>query len=352
MRLCALHTGCETYLDHLGVLSILLDIPLIVTEPETFRLAQIFYPQLKCFLKSPLDLSLEFLAINYDGLMTSGHYLAAEMTPLFDLLFGKKMRMIYCPHGNSDKGYSFKETPPKDITLVYGHHMLDLLKKTKALDRISTYIITGNFRSYFYLTHKPFYDQLIQTLLFPYLNKKKKTLLYAPTWSDKENISSFFTCCEKIIENLGPRFNLIIKLHPFLKEQALAYTSYLKDKFEDKKNIIFLSDCPAIYPLLEHCDGYLGDFSSIGYDMLFFEKPMFFFGSHCGPIYQCGQEIPLKADILKFIESNWEWNKNYFKSNRKDVYKYAFGTEFSKGKIEKEIKRALYSYRALSEKIS
>src|SRR5438105_1920604 len=44
-----------------------------------------------------------------------------------------------------------------------------------------------------------------------------------------------------------------------------------------KHNLLFITDFPLIYPLLAKTDIYLGDVSSIGYDFLFFQKPMFFF---------------------------------------------------------------------------
>ncbi|MFS8564356.1 MAG: CDP-glycerol glycerophosphotransferase family protein [Rhabdochlamydiaceae bacterium] len=347
MRFVTIHMGADTYLDHLGVLSILLDIPMIVTDPETFHVAQRFYPKLKCVLKDPLDLSLPFLANHYDVILMSGRFLADEMIPLFDLLFRKKMRMIYCPHGNSDKGYSLQDTPSQDISLVYGQHMIDLLQKIGALEKISSYVVTGNFRAHFYLENKSYYDSITHQLLGPHIDKNKKTLLYAPTFSDKENTSSFFSKCEKIIEGLHPNFNLVIKLHPGLEEQALAHTHYVREKYKKIENVVFLSSFPMIYPLLNFCDGYLGDFSSIGYDMLFFKKPMFFFGSNAGIIYRCGQEVPADGDILSFILENWDWNVTHFVSIRKEIYSYTFGRKQSGKEMLRKIKRALLNRRAL-----
>lgn len=327
MRLIAIHTGPDIYLDHIGVLASILKIPLIVTEPDIVTTAQFFYPQLTCILKDPLEFSLKFLADNYDAIIVSGHFLTADMMPLFDTLCDKKMRMIYCPHGNSDKGHSLKDGPKKDISLVYGKQMLDLLKKTGALKKISSYIICGNFRAHFYLNNKSFYDHMVDTAIYPHLDKQKKTLLYAPTWSDQENTSSFFDQCENIIKVLHRDFNLIIKLHPFLEEQAPAYVYSVIEKHKHTKNILFLSNFPPIYPLLNICDGYLGDFSSVGYDMLFFGKPMFFFGSNEGAIYKCGQEIPADTNPLTFIKENWQWNKDHFVSIRKKTYSYVFEEE-------------------------
>ncbi len=149
--------------------------------------------------------------------------------------------------------------------------------------------------------------------------------MYAPTWSDQENTSSFFDKCEDIINSLQVEFNLMIKLHPFLEEKAPSYTHYITEKYKQTKNVIFASTIPTIYPLLNLCDGYLGDFSSIGYDMLFFGKPMFFFGSNEGIIYKCGQEIPSQANCLQFIKENWNWNRDHFLPIRQKTYTYVFG---------------------------
>src|SRR5579863_8142399 len=106
MRAVAILTGPSTHLDHLGVLSTLLHVPLIVTEDETYRLAQDYYPDLTPELKGLDELSLAYLAAHYDMILETGKCFAAELTPLFQLWFQKTMRFVFCPHGNSDKGHS------------------------------------------------------------------------------------------------------------------------------------------------------------------------------------------------------------------------------------------------------
>ncbi len=41
------------------------------------------------------------------------------------------------------------------------------------------------------------------------------------------------------------------------------------------KNVVLIEDFPLVYPLLAATDIYLGDVSSIGYDFLMFNRPMF-----------------------------------------------------------------------------
>lgn len=322
-----IHTGPNTHLDHLGVLCALLDIPLWVTEEKAFNCAKTYYPQLNVVYKEHLELSLEYLAQNCDVILESGHTWAVELSPLLTRFFQKKMRVIYCPHGNSDKEYGC----PKDISFVYGEHMIDLMSKTGSLDQLSSYIITGNYRYSFYCKHKEFYDSFI-----PKMDNKKKILLYAPTWPDKETPSFFFERCHKLIEEISPHFNLLVKFHPFLEEDypAEIYCLY------QHPTTLFLTDFPPIYPLLNASDGYIGDFSSIGYDFLIFDRPMFF--SHEGPLSSCGVVIPNDVNYGTYILDHW--NQKDLSKERKKRHLYAFGGERSVDEIKEKMREALSKF--------
>ena len=328
MRMAAIHTGASSYLDHLGVLAILLDLPLIVTDPEVFQDAKTFYPQLRVTYMDPNELSLPFLAQNFDVIVSSGHYWAVELIPLLKLFCQKEMRVIYCPHGNSDKGWSRTKPLLKDLSFVYGPQMLS------HLDDLSGYIVTGNYRYPYYLQRKPFYDQLLQQELEGRLDPSRKTLLYAPTWNDPENPTTFFTDCENLLRDVGSRFNVIIKLHPFLVDDHPLEIEQMMNKFQ---NVVFLLNFPPIYPLLDFCDAYVGDYSSIGYDFLAFDKPLFFLGENRGLLNKAGLTLPSHS-IAQFIEDNWSK-----KFERRKVYDYAFGEEPDVNLIREEMERALRS---------
>lgn len=334
MKIVGIHTGPDTYLDHLGVLCTLLDIPLWVTEEKTFTSAKKYYPQLNVIYKDHLELSLQYLAQNCDAIVESGHFWALQLIPLFERFFQKKMRIIYCPHGNSNKGSSLQTPLKKDISLVYGQHMIDLLKQTGCLNQLSNFVVTGNYRYSFYLENRDFYDALLSQT-----KNSKKTLLYAPTWADGENPSSFFKACGKLIEETLPFFNLIIKLHPFLEERLPAETQKIIQTYPAAH---FLTEFPPIYPLLNIADAYIGDFSSIGYDYLAFNRPMFFF--HQGRLSDCGVVIPENTHYGKFLIENWD-QKQLIKKREKE-YRYAFGEEKSIQEIKKGIGEALSEERA------
>jgi hypothetical protein len=335
MRSVAIITGPNTHLDHLGILSAELKIPLIVTEEGTFQLAKRFYPDLDVSLKGFDELSMEYLAQNFDVIFETGKFWAAELGPFIELLFRKKMRFVFCPHGNSDKGHSLQNHVDQDISLVYGEHLHDHLIRTGAAQKIRHVLRTGNYRYPYYLRHRVFYDALADELVFRRFQDLKPTLLYAPTWQDEENPTSFFSATDALIEQLSPNYNLIVKIHPFLADRHPAEVYQVTARYENHPSVLFLNDFPPIYPLLSHCALYLGDYSSIGYDFLAFDKPLYFLNPKkapsSSPLYGCGLEIPESAwnELNQFLMSTMERNIREFAIHRKKIYDYAFGEELS-----------------------
>lgn len=333
MHPIAISTGPDTHLDHLGVLCALLEIPLIVTDPDIYDLGKKFYPKLDIFLKDPLEVSLPFLA-DHDLIFGCGKFWALELLPLFELFQNKKMRLVFCPHGNSDKGHSLNASHlSQDIALVYGRHMIDLLKKTKSWKNTQRIVRTGNYRYPFYRQHKKFYDSCAQELLGP---KNKKTILYAPTWKDRENPSSFFEDCSLIIDQLAGDFNILLKPHPLLEQQEPVHFHRIVEHYQGHKDVALITSFPPIYPLLARADIYLGDFSSIGYDFLAFDRPLFFLNSSQNKLHQCGMTIPPKEkrNLRAFLKSNLCCD---FSKERQKTYAYAFGKERKIGEIKKEL---------------
>jgi hypothetical protein len=321
-----------------------MQMPLVVTEQETYRMATIFYPQVDVIYKDLSDLSLAYLAEHFDALFESGKFFAAQLQPFLSLVCKKKMRFIFCPHGNSDKGHSLQTQIQQDISLVYADHMIDLLKRTGALQHIQQIVKTGNYRLPFYLSHQSFYDKLAQERFGIYLDPTKKTILYAPTWQDGENPTSFFSSTHALIHQLLGRFNLIIKVHPFLEEFHPAHTYHILSQYEKTPGVIFLQNFPSIYPLLQKCDAYVGDYSSIGYDFLYFNRPLYFLpgkNKTFSLLHDCGVEILLESNIGSVIENTWEDNQMQKESQRRKVYDYAFGKQRKPEEIREEILKLL-----------
>ncbi|MBN2479884.1 MAG: CDP-glycerol glycerophosphotransferase family protein [Parachlamydiales bacterium] len=337
-------------IDHIAPLAYTLNCPLITEDEKNFDLIKQFYPFVDASFQNPLDFYK--IANSYDLLFECKFW---NMQPIdfakeVQLINNKNLKLIYCPHGNSDKGFIEKEISQSYITqdsvLLYGDHMINSLKKENVFNKLKSHAVIGNFRLSYYLKFKNFYDDLIEKKIFSKFKSNKKTILYAPTWKDLENSTSFFKIFPKLINKISSKnFNLIVKLHPLLEERnPKEFYKIYSEKSLD--NVIYLSDFPLIYPLLNRCDIYLGDFSSVGYDFLYFQKPMFFLdhlnrnhkNSPTHHLFNCGIQIPKDKwdDIFDFIEDKIKNYKN-FTDIQKEIYLYTFGKNRSLNEIKKSI---------------
>lgn len=277
-----------------------LDIPIVVTDAFNHKIAETFYPFVKTLFMPDLEKNLFSLVKDYD-IFLECKYWRAHLKFLSEHFFRKKVKLVFCPHGQSDKGYDFPLLSPyreQDAVLLYGDLLFEMLQELKI--EIPPYHITGNYRLAFYRKHQKFYDSLLP-FDFP---KKQRTLLYAPTWQDSEKNTSFFTLGKRVIEELPPDWNLIIKAHPLLKEHTPKLYYQTIQALEGKKNIHLLCDFPPVYPVLAKVDRYLGDASSVGYDFLTFEKPMFFFpGKREKRLFQAGTVLDLGKNLFSQMEN-------------------------------------------------
>jgi hypothetical protein len=322
------------HLDHIAPLCAALEIPLIVTDEEIERAAKEYYPHLKVFYFDYIAVGKELVA-GYDVVI------ASLPRDLFDDAFflpqkamNKRMGTIWCPHGNSDKGFKapFLEGLAKEkVVLVYGQKMIDFIKTSQALDHLK-HIVVGNYRYNYFLEHHSFYAKK-SLQVFSHFAKNQRTILYAPTWMDAEGSGSFFDACPHLAKQLPDSWNLLIKLHPNLERQFPLKVDEIIWKYEGMPNLVFLKDFPPIYPLLEKVDVYLGDMSSIGYDFLVFDKPMFFLNQTSRKahdpglyLYRCGTEIPPSgySRIFQIIEEKLPTDLTTFSKTRKEVYRYTF----------------------------
>ncbi|WP_066065385.1 CDP-glycerol glycerophosphotransferase family protein [Neobacillus soli] len=106
------------------------------------------------------------------------------------------------------------------------------------------------------------------------LDKNKQTILYGPTWKGS-NISKAKNDMFQIISDMthlkaqvGEEYNLFIKVHPFLYEQA--------KQFDEIKDIL-IPDFVDTNELLSMVDLLITDYSSIFFDYLVTNKPVLFY---------------------------------------------------------------------------
>lgn len=325
------------YIDHIAPICSLLDIPIIITEKEFDELIKKFYPDLNVILHEDYISYPKFLFSNFNTIISCQFLYSDYNCVALSDLHSPNYSYIWIPHGNSDKGHHskiFKPLENEKITLVYGKQMLDAFKKQKVKDKIKHIFTIGNFRRHYHLKHKAFYDSLIKAEVGKKLAKGKKTILYAPTWEDYENNGSYHDVITTLLETLPEDFNLIVKPHHNTYLKFAARMIYLHSLYEDHPKILFLKDFPPINPLLDFVDIYLGDMSSIGYDFLTFNKPMFFLNRNSKNkkndpslyLFKAGIEIkPEQFSKIYETISTYIEKDNNFKKIRKEIDTYTFG---------------------------
>ncbi len=322
LRFAAFNTGPDYHLlDHIAPLACLLQMPLITTEARNDQLARKFYPQVESRNIFDLEFKLHEIAEEFDALFEC-KYWAPHLKTLFKNLYKKDMRLIFCPHGQSDKGFQVPLLAPyatQDIVLIYGQLLKNMLQELGIWDSILHPIFIGNYRFAFYQKHRAFYDDLAEREIFSKLDPRKKNLLYAPTWCDADQASSFFEMSCKILSQIPSTWNLLVKVHPLLEQRDPAHFYSIASLIDKTPNALLIDEFPPVYPILSRVDAYLGDFSSVGYDFLTFQKPMFFLPSkQPARLRSCGELF----DPLKLSD-------NSYAEKQKALYSLAFGDSFA-----------------------
>ncbi len=338
------------YIDHLAVICILMGIPLLFFEESDYLLGKKYYPNLEGKMMPYAEFSPEYLIANYDLSFMSDLWDRRTMRSKFEPLekkYHKRWRNVHCPHGFSDKGFYLAKCAMEDITLLYGDNMIHQLKSYDTWKNIQDYVITGNYRYTFFKQHRAFYNSLFEEEIQSHFNKRQPTILYAPTWMDLEESSSFFDFYEEILGKLPSEYNMIVKLHPRLELDDAARYYHILGQYEHQPNILFIKDYPLVFPLLAHTDIYLGDMSSVGYDFLIFDKPLFFLNKQkrCPEtdrglyLFRCGTVIEPDQlpNLFQIIAKSIKQDQNLYAEQRKQVWDYTFGRERPLDQIRKEI---------------
>lgn len=329
----------EHHLDHLAVFCSLMHIPLVVTDEDLLQKARLYYPDLEVLhwdcLEAPFEVAKAFDILFY----STPRILFDEVFFIAETTLRKKIRTIWLPHGNSDKGhasYFMEGLKDEQTLLVYGPKMIDFIRQK--ISQIPSCIKIGNYRYEYYRCHQQFYDSWMEKLQLP-----RKFILYAPTWQDEENSSSFFEAAQILIDQLTSDDFLVIKLHPNLEKETLVQQFILQN--ESRPNLRFLTGFTPIYPVLERASIYLGDMSSIGYDFLTFNRPMFFFNpaqrNRSDPglyLHQCGRTL---EDPKMFTILRQEDDQSHLTQLRQETYAYTFGEDRSWKFIEKLIRNEI-----------
>lgn len=300
----------EHHLDHVACLCALMDIPLVVTEERLGVLAEKFYPDVVVFCWDFVEMP-DRVVREFDVVVTTlPRTLFDEVFLVAEGMRGKKLLNVWCPHGNSDKGHLSKAMEAlgqERMVLVYGQKMLDFVQSQKV--SLKYVVAVGNYRYLYFQKMKRFYEGLVGEM---------GRVLFAPTWEDEEGSCSLFEALPKLAGIEG----LVVKPHPNTRKEKPFELDELKNQFT---GVQFVEEFPPIYPLLDRMDAYVGDMSSIGYDFLTFNRPMYFLnpkeredeGTY---LYRCGESFgPGEYDALDVGSDQGE-----LAPIRKEVYNYTF----------------------------
>ncbi|MCH9608839.1 MAG: hypothetical protein S4CHLAM45_06440 [Chlamydiales bacterium] len=317
----------RTHIDHIVPLCQLIGIPVLVMDREVKECIELYYPPMEIIEYSPDDYCLDEPLAGYDFFVytepsrkATGHFQFKRYYTT------ERKRSIFTHHGNSEKCfgfYWFERLIDEDILLVYGDHMLEHFQKigfTKPM------VKCGNYRLAYVEQHREFFQERVKPHLFE--NMERKTVLYAPTWGALDRriewrfeYSTTLEMHRWILETIPQGYQVLVKLHPNHFIRMPAEIEALISAYRDHPHIRFIHELPLIYPLLEHIDLYVGDFSSVGYDFLYFNRPMFFLSDERErEIHQCG--VVVREDCFwKKVEED----QSHLSPIRKKSYNHAFG---------------------------
>lgn len=324
-----------SFLDHLAPLCDLLEIPLFCTDRWLAEQGEIYYPQGTFLHETSLSLH-SYLVYVEPSRLHHGHF------DFGGSVLQEKKTSICGLHGFSEKNFDtfwYERLADEQILLIYGPYLLAQLKAKGILARTRSIVMCGNYREKFYRRHQLFFDRMADSFLFP--PSKRKTILYAPTWcyQDRRALwnSSFFEVYEKIFENVPDDFQVLVKLHPFYFQLFPQKIEMIQTRYASHENLRFIPDSPLVYPLLEKTDIYLGDYSSVGYDFLFYNRPLFFLTQRDDFFLQkCGRKVSFQEgkDLFSFIREDPQLD---LRQTREDLYLSIFDPSVSLTSLKEEI---------------
>lgn len=305
------------YLDHIAPFCALLNWPLLISDPALRECAEKLYPDLT-IISTPNPPHLgPWITKRFSHIVSCSprFFLQELFTPQ------KLPNTLWLPHGNSDKGQIrpyYRALYGEETILVYGQKMIDFFKQGALCE--SRMICIGAYRKRYFETMHHRTICALPTFQQP----NQPLLLYAPTWDDWEQNGTFFTAFESIAHYLPKSINLLVKLHPntWLKKRPFIESWIGKYTTE---NLRFLEEDLPIYPLLSQCSALLSDRSSIGYDFLFFNRPLFFLDPHRKKrgrdLLSCGEIISPKS----LFQIDWKQSSARFAKKREEMARYTFG---------------------------
>jgi CDP-glycerol glycerophosphotransferase (TagB/SpsB family) len=255
-------------------------------------------------------------------------------------MFGRRrdpLRVVYVPHGYSEKRQAWAMgTAFQDVAVLHGQAAYDQLEAFGVAGELRHWLYSGNLRSAYYERHAAFFRARREALGVggP---APARTLLYAPTWQDAIGSSSFFDAFAAFVDGLPSGWRLVVKLHPHLERRADAIDALAaRCRGRDVRLVRAQALC---YPFLDVADAYVGDMSSLAYDYLAYNRPMFFTNPTAGApadaagsrLFACGTVIAPEryADLYRIVDDAWADDAERYGAARAalDAYVHAPGRD-------------------------
>jgi hypothetical protein len=332
------------YVEHLAYLCRLLDMPMIVGDERSLAAARDWYPPhlellvretaLAEALSGTQPLMREYLgrlvADGFDVFFYS-HVLMREIVE--QIVGDGDRRIVHCPHGFSEKRQEWAgHVVNNDAALLYGQFALDQLADLGVLDRLGAHCLIGAARYHYYIEHREFFDSAVEARLLGGLGSGRRRILYVPTWTDAIGSSSLPAAFEVLIRELPGDSDLIVKLHPHAENPLFREKTDTIVRLADRRpNVLLVRDNPLTYPLIAAADAVITDMSSIGYDCLIFDCPVYFFNQNQGKdqvdpagsrLFRCGTVLGPEqyGQVYRLIDARRE-DDRAFHDQRKALFR-------------------------------
>lgn len=310
-----------TFLDHLIPICHLMEIPVHCSDEWVATCASQFYPEIK-IASGDLSAYKTFYVVEPCKLHGKAVQFGSHVQ-------NGDFKTVAGFHGNPDKFreiFWIERYLDEDVILVYGQHLIDYLKEKGIFERLKKTVRIGNFRFVFYKQHQNFFDTVARPHLFP--AKNRRTVLWAPTWSFSHSAddSPFFDIYSQVLNQIPEEYQLYVKLHPYMYRLFPEKVARIKEEYGQAR---FIDEIPLVYPFLNQIDIYLGDYSSIVYDFLIFNRPIFFLGEKRE---EWGTTVNDPKRLFQELD-----RPDKLAPERQKVYEYVFGEEVSMKEIKNQL---------------
>lgn len=242
----------------------------------------------------------------------------------------QEVKHVQVFHGISDKKYDFrKDVLEYDLFFIPGEEAYKRYKK-RGLLKTGKGVLTGFPKMDRVFKKEIHRDKILINLG---LDPRNKTVLYAPTWVDKEFNSSWKKFRNAFLRGKPENINLIVKLHPNLKRYRKQETENFKAKLTGLQNTRFFDLLPDIVPLYAASDALAGDVSSVTREYLAFKRPFLFLSNKPEwmwskkkiALWECGDVVrypeKLWVAVMKALNNPDRYSQNIENQFKKTFYK-------------------------------